>query len=178
MIYEFIATVTAGFGMAGIALIIRHLSKLMGHQAPKWLIPIFAGIGMLGFQIHQEYHWHEQQLQALPVKVQVIKNVEGRIWYRPWSYLKPQVIRFMAVSEAKPIDQSISASSDNIKRSNLYLFERRISTKVIPQLVNCTQPATTTLTSEASVSAAKFQQLKWDNLTADDALYKAVCDLD
>lgn len=175
MIYEFIATVTAGFGMAGIAMIVRHLTKLMGRQAPKWLIPIFAGIGMLGFQIHQEYHWHEQQIQALPEQVQVIKTIEGTTWYRPWSYLKPQVIRFMAVSNAQTIDPSISGISDRIKRSKIYLFERRISTKIIPQLVNCTHPATTTLTSETKLSTANFQQLTWHKLATDDALFQAVC---
>lgn len=35
MIYEFIATIAAGFGMAGLALIITHLSKLAGKRAPS-----------------------------------------------------------------------------------------------------------------------------------------------
>ncbi|WP_296402499.1 hypothetical protein [Psychrobacter sp.] len=178
MIYEFIATVTAGFGMAGIAMILRQLAKLMGRKAPKWLIPIFAGFGMLGFQIHQEYHWDKQQLQTIPESVQVIKNVEGSLWYRPWSYIKPQVIRFMASGEAKTIDRAISSTTDDIRLSNLYLFERRISTKVIPQLVNCTHPATTTLTqstSEAKLTAANFKQLSWHTLAINEPLYQAVC---
>ena len=143
MIYEFIATITAGFGMAGIALIIRHLTKFAGKQAPKWLIPIFAGIGMLGFQIHQEYNWQQQQIDRLPEQVKVVKTVEGQVWYRPWSYLKPQVIRFMAVEAGKPIAAGITPATEDIRRSNIYLFERRMSTKIIPQLVNCSQPAIT-----------------------------------
>lgn len=175
MIYEFIATVTAGFGMAGLAMLIRQLSKLMGKQAPKWLIPIFAGLGMLGFQIHQEYHWHQQQTLVSQQQLQVIKTIEGTSWYRPWSYVKPQVIRFMAISEPQPLDQSLTATSDSIKSSNIYLFERRISTKIIPQLINCTDPATTTLTSDAALSTANFAQLKWHKLASEDALYQAVC---
>lgn len=175
MIYEFIATVTAGFGMAGIAMLIRQLSKLMGKQAPKWLIPIFAGLGMLGFQIHQEYHWQQQQTLVSQQQLQVIKTIEGSSWYRPWSYLKPQVIRFMAISEPQPVDQSITATTDSIKSSNIYLFERRISTKIIAQLINCTQPATATLTSDTTLSATNFSQLKWNKLTSEDVLYQAVC---
>lgn len=175
MIYEFIATVTAGFGMAGIAMLIRQLTKLIGRQTPKWLIPIFAGIGMLGFQIHQEYHWHQQQTQILPEKVTVIKTIEGSTWYRPWSYLKPQVIRFMAISEPKPIDPSITASADNIKSSNLYLFERRMSTKVVAQLINCSHPATTTLTPNFALTVTSFQQLQWHKLSHEDPLIKNVC---
>ena len=175
MIYEFIATVTAGFGMAGLAMLIRQLSKLMGKQAPKWLIPIFAGLGMLGFQIHQEYHWHQQQTLVSQQHLQVIKTIEETSWYRPWSYVKPQVIRFMAISEPQPLDQSLTATTDSIKSSNIYLFERRISTKIIPQLFNCTHPATTTLTSDTALSTANFAQLKWHKLASEDALYQAVC---
>lgn len=175
MIYEFIATISTGFGMAGIALLIRQLTKLMGKQAPKWLIPIFAGLGMLGFQIHQEYHWHHQQIQILPQQVKVIKTIEGNTWYRPWSYIKPQVIRFMAVSEPQTLKQGITNTTDSIKSSNIYLFERRMSTKVIPQLINCTDPATTTLTSDEPLTASNYSQLKWHKLAADDALIQAVC---
>ena len=35
MLFEFIATIAAAFGMAGLALIITHLCKLAGKRAPK-----------------------------------------------------------------------------------------------------------------------------------------------
>ncbi|SUD91765.1 hypothetical protein [Psychrobacter phenylpyruvicus] len=175
MIYEFIATITAGFGMAGIAMIIRHLTKFAGIPTPKWLIPIFAAIGMLGFQIHQEYNWQQQQIDRLPEQVKVIKTVEGQVWYRPWSYLKPQVIRFMAVEVGQPLGSDINPTTQDIRHSNIYLFERRMSTKIIPQLVNCQQPAITSLTTKAPLSAATFKQLQWQPLTADDEILQVVC---
>lgn len=175
MIYEFIATITAGFGMAGIAMIIRHLTKFAGKQAPKWLIPIFAAIGILGFQIHQEYNWQQQQIDRLPEQVKVVKTVEGQAWYRPWSYLKPQVIRFMAAEAGEPLGSDINPTTEDIRRSNIYLFERRISTKIIPQLVNCQQPAITSITTKAPLSAATFKQLQWQPLAADDEILQVVC---
>lgn len=175
MIYEFIATITAGFGMAGIAMIIRHLTKFAGKQGPKWLIPIFAAIGILGFQIHQEYNWQQQQIDRLPEQVKVVKTVEGQAWYRPWSYLKPQVIRFMAVEAGEPLGSDINPTTADIRRSNIYLFERRISTKIIPQLVNCQQPAITSLTTKTPLSAATFKQLQWQPLAADDEILQVVC---
>src|SRR5690606_24576394 len=90
MLFEFIATIAAGFGMAGIALIITHLSKLAGKKAPRWLIPLFGAIGIFGFQISQEYSWFEQQTAQLPNGVHVVKKVEQSTWFRPWSYIKPQ----------------------------------------------------------------------------------------
>ncbi len=69
MLFEFIATMAAAFGMAGLALIITHLSKLAGKRAPKWLVPLFAAIGIFTFQIHQEYNWYSQQVSTLPAGV-------------------------------------------------------------------------------------------------------------
>ena len=136
MIYEFIATITAGFGMAGIALIIRHISKLLGKTTPKWLIPVFAGIGMLGFQIYQEYYWYDQQSANLPEQVEVIKTFEESTWLRPWSYVKPQIVRFAAIDKNSI---EINQQNTNLRKVNVYLFERRISTKIVPQVVDCSQ---------------------------------------
>ncbi|WP_019672372.1 hypothetical protein [Psychrobacter lutiphocae] len=188
MIYEFIATISAGFAMAGLALIIRHLSKLIGFNSPKWLIPIFAGIGMLGFQIHQEYHWHEQQIEKLPKDAQVLKLIEGKTWFRPWSYIKPQVIRFMAVAPNKRLD---SSQAEVIKQVNLYLFERRMSTKIVPQLVNCTQQTladpiglntnidsdqdSLTSSDNAPNTLKSLNELIWQPLAKDDKILQAVC---
>ncbi|WP_227429211.1 hypothetical protein [Psychrobacter sp. I-STPA6b] len=138
MIYEFIATITAGFGLAGIALIIRHLSSLAGKPAPKWLIPVFAAIGILGFQIYQEYNWYQQQYQNLPEQLQVVKTIENSVWFRPWSYIKPQIVRFIAIDK-----NSIAVHQDNhdLRKVDIYLFERRMSTKVIPQIIDCSPSA-------------------------------------
>ena len=86
MLFEFIATIAAAFGMAGIALIITHLCKLSGRRAPKWLVPLFAAVGIFAFQIHQEYNWYGQQVNKLPEGVEVVKTAESTAWFRPWSY--------------------------------------------------------------------------------------------
>ena len=181
MIYEFIATITAGFGMAGIALIVRHLSKLGGKLTPKWLLPVFASAGMLGFQIHQEYHWHEQQIKQAPIELQVIKTVQDTSWYKPWSYLRPQTVRFMAISEPKAIHISHSTyndtnqTTDSIKRIDLYLFERRISTKVVPQWINCETLAHADALNPKADDNNVSSNLSWQPLTQDDVLIQAVC---
>lgn len=228
MIYEFIATITAGFACAGIALVIRHLMKLLLKKTtPKWLTPLFAAIGIFAFQIHQEYHWFAQTKGSLPTEVTVVKTITQQSWYRPWSYIKPQIIRFMAMRDMATLasttntDTSNSTSAntstqpltnesktamhtDNIHLVYLYLFERRMSTKIIPQLVDCDankhadiaadmfnqlvkEP---TLTPEVlhmlqgnqantSVEQQKEQapetQIQWLNLQAEDDLLVAVC---
>lgn len=120
MLFEFIATIAAAFGMAGLALIITHLSKLAGKRAPKWLIPLFAAIGMFAFQIHQEYNWYGQQVSKLPAGVQVVKVAKSTEWFRPWSYIKPQILRFIAADTA---NASVQVDNPDVYLVNLYLLK-------------------------------------------------------
>ncbi len=144
MIYEFIATISAGFALAGIALIIRHLSKLiLKKQPPKWIIPLFAFIGIMGFQIHQEYNWSAQMQTKIPKGVQVVKTVDESIWYRPWTYV-------------------------NLKRTNLYLFARRMSSQVIPQAFDCANGKRADIIDN--------QELVWMDIEKTDKLYMTVCE--
>ncbi|GAA0316026.1 hypothetical protein [Psychrobacter aestuarii] len=175
MIYEFIATMTAGFGLAGLALIITHLSKLAGKRTPKWLIPLFAAIGIFSFQIHQEYSWYDQQAAQLPKGVKVIKTVEDSTWFRPWSYIKPQTVRFMAVDSRR----SASKTTPQLHLVNLYLFERRMSIQQIPQVIDCRTPARAdylaAVTPDSNADARNNQATRWYQLTTDDPLYLNVC---
>lgn len=166
MIYEFIATISAGFALAGIALIIRHLSKLiLKKQPPKWIIPLFAFIGIMGFQIHQEYNWSAQMQTKIPKGVQVVKTVDESIWYRPWTYVKPQTVRIMAVDVD---NMEVNQLNPNLKRTNLYLFARRMSSQVIPQAFDCANGKRADIIDN--------QELVWMDIEKTDKLYMTVCE--
>lgn len=177
MLFEFIATIAAGFGLAGVALIITHLSKLAGKRAPKWLIPLFAAIGMFTFQIHQEYSWYDQQVAQLPEGVNVVKTAQSSVWFRPWSYAKPQILRFIAVDSGHA---RARADNPNIYLVNLYLFERRMSMQKIPQVIDCAAPARADYVlqekgSKMTIDEHVKQTTKWRSLAKDDPLYINVC---
>ncbi|WP_299188819.1 hypothetical protein [uncultured Psychrobacter sp.] len=177
MLFEFIATIAAAFGMAGLALIITHLSKLAGKRAPKWLIPLFAAIGIFAFQIHQEYNWYPQQVAKLPEGVTVVKTAESTEWFRPWSYAKPQILRFIA---ADVDNASVQVDNSDIYLVNLYLFERRRSVQKVPQVIDCNAPARadyvlpekgSTLTIDEHVK----QTTAWRDLAKDELLFTSIC---
>ena len=177
MLFEFIATIAAGFGLAGGALIITHLSKLAGKRAPKWLIPLFAALGMFIFQIHQEYDWYSQQVAKLPEGVTVIKTAESTEWFRPWSYVKPQILRFMAVDS---VGARAQIDNPDIYLVNLYLFERRLSVQQIPQVIDCAVPARADYMlpekdSKLTIKEHIEQTTKWRPLTKTDPLFIEVC---
>ena len=172
MLFEFIATIAAGFGLAGIALVITHLSKLAGKKAPRWLIPLFGAIGIFGFQISQEYSWLGQQVAQLPEGVHVVKKVEESTWFRPWSYVKPQTLRFIAADSGH--------ARANADAPNIYLFERRRSVQQVPQVIDCAAPSRADYVlqekdSKLSIDEHVKQTTKWRPLEKTDPLYINVC---
>lgn len=178
MLFEFIATIAAAFGMAGLALIITHLTKLAGKRAPKWLIPLFAAIGIFAFQIHQEYNWYGQQVSKLPEGVEVVKTAESTAWFRPWSYVKPQILRFIAADTG---NATVKADNPNIYLVNLYLFERRRSVQKIPQVIDCATPARADYIfpekgSTLSIDEHVKQTTAWHELAKHDPLFTNVCE--
>ena len=177
MLFEFIATIAAGFGLAGIALVITHLSKLAGKKAPRWLIPLCGAIGIFGFQISQEYSWFDQQVTQLPEGLYVVKKVEEGTWFRPWSYVKPQTLRFIAADSGHA---RANADNPDVYLVNLYLFERRRSVQQVPQVIDCAAPARADYVlqekgSKLTIDEHVKQTTAWRPLEKSDPLYINVC---
>ncbi|MGO3642417.1 MAG: hypothetical protein ACTJFK_10685, partial [Psychrobacter sp.] len=151
--------------------------KLAGKRTPKWLVTLFAAIGIFAFQIHQEYNWYSQQVDKLPEGVEVVKTAESTEWFRPWSYAKPQILRFIAADTG---NASVQIDNSNIYLVNLYLFERRRSVQKIEQVIDCSRPARadyvlpekdSTLTIDEHVE----QTTAWHDLATDDPLFIKIC---
>lgn len=131
MLWELVATVFAGLGAAGIALMLR---KISGQKLPRYLVPVFAGLGMLVFQIYGEYNWYSHQLSLLPKDVVVVKAVEEQINWKPWTYIKPQISRFMAVDVK---NSAANSNNTSLVLANLYLFERRQAAMNVKLVIDC-----------------------------------------
>lgn len=93
MLFELIAAVVSGVALAGVAMLLRWLSRGL---LPKWIVPVMAGLGMLSYSIWSEYSWFDRMNLALPGIVASWKNEQTAFW-RPWSYIKPVTTRFTAV---------------------------------------------------------------------------------
>ena len=63
MLFELIAAVVTGVALAGVAMLLRWLSRGL---LPKWIVPTMAGLGMLGYSIWSEYSWFDRMNLALP----------------------------------------------------------------------------------------------------------------
>lgn len=128
MFWELIAVAFAGLSGAGIAMGLRFLVK----RLPKWLIPALAGLCMLGFSIYSEYSWYAHTASRLPEGSVVISEVPHTAFYKPWSYVKPQVLQFVVLDK-----NSVKSIDDNQKQILLYFFERRHKAQTLPAIIDC-----------------------------------------
>ncbi len=170
MLWELIATVFAGFGAAGIALGLRFLSR---QKLPRYLIPVFAGLGMLGFQVYSEYNWFSHQTSLLPEGIAVVRTVEQTAPWRPWSYLYPQTLRFIA---ADVKNAATNQRNPELILVDLYFFERRLSAKRVPQVVHCGQGARADFTEALQIpEPGQSLSADWRALDASDPLLLLLC---
>ncbi|WP_158144613.1 hypothetical protein [Vibrio metschnikovii] len=170
MFWELIATFSAGLGAAGIALLLRAITL---KKLPNWIIPVFAGAGMLGFQIYSEYTWFNHQRSLLPAGVEVIRTAQESSGWRPWSYLYPQTLRFVA---ADINNASVNQRYSALVLVDLYFFERRMHARRVPQVVDCEAGARADFSEDLQIPATEENLTAgWYKLAADDRLLLLLC---
>lgn len=170
MLLELIATIFAGLGAAGIALFARLITA---KRVPRWTIPAFAGIGMLGFQIASEYTWFSHQQSLLPKGVVVAKKVtESQAW-KPWTLIYPQTLRFIAIDTHSITTNKISP---NVVLADLYFFQRRHSAHRVPQVFHCALHGRADLHEDLHMpEPGEKLNHQWLPLSTDDPLLAIAC---
>lgn len=166
MFWTLVATIFCGLGAAGIALAIRAATR---NMVPKWIIPVFAGAGMLGYLIHGEYTWYDHKQSLLPEEAVVVSTESKGIFWRPWSLAYPYVTAFSTVDT-----DSIARDTNNpdIVRFTLYRFEQKLTDTVSHRvhIINCASQEVVPLGSDGTPRV--------DNLKAldlNDPLLSSVC---
>lgn len=167
MLWTIIAILVAGLGAAGIALLLR---KLTGNKLPKWIVPLFGGLGMLAYQISYEYSWFEHQLQRQPPESVVVAREAGHVFWRPWSYFMPMTTAFTVLDSKSVVKRELDGNT--VAEFMLYRFEKQHIDHVAHQahLLNC---ATAELLPLDAQKQPQLDQLK--RIGKDDPLYRQVC---
>ena len=166
MFWTFVATVFCGLGAAGIALGIRAFTR---KKAPRWLIPVFAGAGMLGYLVYGEYTWYEHKKSLLPEEAVVVNTESEGLFWRPWTFVFPYVTAFSAVdTEGVARD----TGNEDVVRFTLYRFDQRVTDAVSHRvhLLNC---ASRELVPLGSDGRPRVDNMKV--LNSSDDLLRIVC---
>ncbi len=166
MFWTFVATIICGVGAAGIALGIRAATA---KRAPKWLIPVFAGAGMLGYLVYGEYTWFDHKRSLLPEEAVVVATEQEKIFFRPWTFMAPYVTAFSTVDTSGFRQDT---SDPDIVRFTLYRFEQTVSDAVSHRahLINCQSRELVPLDSDGTPRLDNMKLLE-----ATDSLYTTVC---
>ncbi|MDY0073854.1 MAG: hypothetical protein RBR77_14570 [Thauera sp.] len=91
MTWHLLAVFISGLSLGGIAYLLRSLSR---QRLPKWLIPAFAGAGMLGYLAYYDYTWYDFKRSQLPAGALVFDTTRGSSFFKPWSYVSPAINAF------------------------------------------------------------------------------------
>ncbi|MGP3697674.1 hypothetical protein [Rhodobacter sp. NSM] len=170
MVMDLLATLAAGAGLAGIAMLLRVLSR---RRLPKWLVPIAAGAGMLLFSIWNEYSWYPRVTAALPPEVVVISAPEDRVGLRPWTMIFPVATRFMALDATGMLR---SESNPAIRRAEVVVVQRWHNTQRVPMAFDCEGRRTANLETGSELRPdGTLTGTDWLPVREEDQLLKAAC---
>ena len=131
MFFELIGTIVAG---VAAGLIFWAVNRTLKGRLPSWLGPVFAGGAMLVATISSEYGWYERTKATMPVGMVVAQTVEEKAFYRPWTYARPFVSRFVAVDQAAV---RTHPNQPDQRIVDLVFYGRWSKTAKIPVLFDC-----------------------------------------
>ncbi|SNX69239.1 hypothetical protein SAMN05878503_103226 [Cereibacter ovatus] len=170
MVMDLLATLAAGAGLAGVAMLLRLIS---GKRLPKWLVPAGAGAGMLLFSVWNEYSWYDRVTGVLPTEVAIVSSPEDRVAYRPWTYLFPVTTRFMALDR---IGMVRSADNPAIRRAEVVVVRRWHATQRVPFAFDCAGGRRAGLDGGAQLAPdGTLTGGDWLAVGSEDELLKAAC---
>lgn len=170
MFFELIATFTVGFGVAGIAMLVRRLSR---GALPRWLTPVAAGLAMIAFTIWSEYSWYGRTVAGLPEGVEVATAVSDRQVYRPWTYLFPLTDRFIAVDTA---GARTNPELPGQKLVDVYVMGRWSPNQRLSVVVDCETGRRAELVEGVEMDASgRLPDAAWRSVEADDPLVATAC---
>lgn len=174
MFMTLVATFLAGIAAAGLVMLLNHLlGKTTGKRLPRWFTPIAAGAAMLLATISSEYGWFNTTTRTMPKEFVVVQTVESSAFYRPWTYVKPFVDRFVAVDQASV--RTHEAQPD-LRIADIYFYGRWAPIKQIAVLADCAGGRraalveTIDLNDDGSVSGAD-----WITAPHDDPVLTNIC---
>jgi hypothetical protein len=170
MYVDIITIIAAGFAAAGVALI---LNRLTGRRLPRWIVPAFAGAGMIAMSLTNEYRWYPRNLDLLPEGYQVISTAEFSAPFSPWTYVVPYVNRFAAIDVA---GVQRNANLPDLRLTNVVFFTRWEPVRIRSAVFDCAQGRSALIEGDLVFAEdGNILVSRWDQTGPDDPATSLVC---
>jgi hypothetical protein len=128
---------------------------------------------MLTATISSEYSWFSRAQSHMPEGFVVAETVTETQFYRPWTYVKPFVSRFIAVDQATA--RTNPAYPDH-RIVDLVIYGRWARTAKIPALFDCAANARADLVDGVDFgSDGEVLNADWHAMDADAPMLQAAC---
>ena len=170
MFFELISTIVAG---VAAGLFVWAVNRTLKGRLPKWLVPVAAGAAMLLATISSEYGWYDRTVATMPEGMVVAQTVEERTFYRPWTYMRPFVSRFVAVDLATARTHPDQPAQRIV---DLVFFGRWTRTAKVPALFDCANSQTADIVDGVEFGAdGEVLNANWRSMESDDPILSAAC---
>lgn len=171
MFLELIATFVIGLGAAGVIMLAR---RVVGDFLPRWFIPAGAGLAMISFTLWSEYTWYGRTTATLPDDLVIAWANETTAPYKPWTYITPQINRFVAVDTA-----SIQTNDalPGQRMVDLFLMGRWAPGRQVRVIVDCNENRRADLLEDIKMDAnGAVEDSAWVPLDPEDPVLRTTCE--
>lgn len=166
MIWHLLAVFIIGLCVGAFAFLLRKLSR---NRLPLWLVPVCAGLGMLGYLAYYDYTWFEFKSSQLPAETVVIEQERSSHFFRPWSYVLPAVSSFAVIdNKVRKSQQQGETLVEYIRYEFINDYTERLETQ--PYVLNCATAQQLAIPQSDSTSSIQVESIARDSL-----LYKQLC---
>ena len=169
MAFELIAALVA----AAVCGLMAWALRRWVPSLPKWLVPLSAALGLIAFTVWSEYDWYSRVSAELPASFTIVDVQEEAMPLRPWTYLKPIKMRFLAMDRAKTVSHPQVGSLHIV---TLYSFARWKAPEQRLMAVDCTGNRQVMLAEGVVIAEdGTMTGADWAPVSADDKLQEAAC---
>lgn len=170
MTLELVAAIVAAFACAGMALLLRKLTR---GRLPAWIVPAAAALGLISYTAWSEYSWYGRMAAALPEGVAVVWEDDQPQALRPWTLVAPLVTRFVALDTREMLAHP--GNSDLIM-ANAYGFARWRGVEQWTVAVDCAGQRSARMTTEMRITdAGELEGGEWVPLLPEDQTGVVAC---
>ncbi|MCC5970674.1 MAG: hypothetical protein JJU15_12025 [Pararhodobacter sp.] len=171
MILEFIAALTSGVALMGVLIIVNRLT---GRRMGAWVFPAAVGLGMLSYSVWSEYSWASRVITPGASYVEVTRN-HNSVWYRPWTYLWPQVNRIIALDRRY---ERTHPGQPHLVQARVVRLERWIPESAFIAVFDCDAGALAPMVAGVELMPdGTVEGAEWVPMPADDPMLRGACAL-
>lgn len=167
---DLIAALFVGCFAGGFTWLVYRARR---RRAPRFLIPMLVGAGILSYTIYSEYTWAPRMIATFPPDFKVIDRLTRTAAWQPWTYLFPRVDRLVVVDLGTVRHNE---KFPGLAMVDVLLFERLATPRRIVQIIDCPNARRADVTTNEQFLEGELPpEDRWAGLHRDSGLYQAIC---